>query len=74
MTPDKLEIWRKLRFDILFKGDDWRGTEKGKRLEEDFATLGVQVLYFPYTTSTSSRRLRQKLNIDAMAEIRASAT
>jgi glycerol-3-phosphate cytidylyltransferase len=34
-TNDKLEIWRELRFDILFKGDDWRGTEKGNRLERD---------------------------------------
>jgi cytidyltransferase-like protein len=30
MTDDKLEIWRDLRFNVFFKGDDWQGTERGK--------------------------------------------
>jgi glycerol-3-phosphate cytidylyltransferase len=30
MTEDKLEIWRDLRFNVVFKGDDWQGTEKGR--------------------------------------------
>jgi glycerol-3-phosphate cytidylyltransferase len=68
MTNDKTEIWKELRFNMLFKGDDWRGTEKGKRLERDFAALGVEVAYFPYTQATSSSMLRRTLqNIDAMA-------
>jgi glycerol-3-phosphate cytidylyltransferase len=54
MTADKLEIWRTLRFDVLLKGDDWRGTAKGEQLERDFKTVGVEVVYLPYTTSTSS--------------------
>jgi len=67
-TNDKLAIWRELRFDVLFKGDDWRGTEKGNRLEQDFASVGVEVVYFPYTTATSSSALRRALqNVDAMA-------
>jgi hypothetical protein len=41
MTDDKTEIWRELRFNVLFKGDDWQGTEKGDRLERDFAAIGV---------------------------------
>jgi glycerol-3-phosphate cytidylyltransferase len=69
MKNDKLEIWRELRFDVLFKGDDWRGTERGDRLERDFAAVGVDVVYFPYTLSTSSSRLRRILNsIEAMAD------
>ena len=68
MTNDKLEVWRELRFDVLFKGDDWSGTEKGDQLERDFAAVGVEVVHFPYTTSTSSSTLRRTLqNIDAMA-------
>lgn len=68
MTNDKTEIWRKLRFNVLFKGNDWRGTEKGIRLERDFAALGVEVVYFPYTQATSSSALRRTLqNIDVMA-------
>ena len=26
-----------VRFDVIFKGDDWRGTAKGDKLERDFA-------------------------------------
>lgn len=61
MTNDKLEIWKDLRFNVLFKGDDWQGTEKGDKLERDFAAVGVEVVYLPYTMSTSSSALRKTL-------------
>jgi glycerol-3-phosphate cytidylyltransferase len=68
MTNDKIEIWKELRFNVLFKGDDWRGTEKGDKLERDLAGVGVDVVYFPYTQATSSSALRRiLLNIDAIA-------
>jgi len=60
-VPDKLDTWRELRFDVFFKGDDWRGTPKGLRLEREFAAVGVEVVYFPYTVSTSSTQLRAAL-------------
>ncbi len=62
-VPDKLETWRQVRFDVLFKGDDWRGTEKGRRLEERLAAVGVEVVYFPYTVHTSSTQLRRALDV-----------
>ena len=61
VVPDKLETWHTVGFDVIFKGDDWRGTEKGRRLERDFATVGVEVRYFPYTVHTSSTALRRAL-------------
>jgi glycerol-3-phosphate cytidylyltransferase len=68
LTNDKTEVWQELRFNVLFKGNDWQGTEKGIRLERDFAALGVEVVYFPYTQATSSSSLRRTLqNIDVMA-------
>jgi glycerol-3-phosphate cytidylyltransferase len=60
----KLEMWERLRFDVIIKGDDWRGTEKGNRLEREFAEVGVEVFYLPYTVHTSSTMLRQALNIE----------
>ena len=60
-VPDKLETWKELRFNLIFKGDDWRGTSKGNKLERDFAAVGVQVVYFPYTMHTSSSMLRRVL-------------
>jgi glycerol-3-phosphate cytidylyltransferase len=68
LTNDKVETWKELRFNVLLKGNDWQGTAKGDKLEKDFAALDVQVVYFPYTPSTSSSALRRTLkNIDAMA-------
>jgi glycerol-3-phosphate cytidylyltransferase len=61
--PDKLDTWRDVRFDVFFKGDDWRGTAKGERLEAEFAAVGVEVVYFPYTMHTSSTRLRRALDV-----------
>jgi glycerol-3-phosphate cytidylyltransferase len=61
-VPSKLEMWDRLRFDVIIKGDDWRGTEKGDKLERDFATVGVDVFYLPYTVHTSSTMLRQALH------------
>ena len=62
VVEDKMETWRQLRFDVFFKGDDWRGTPKGTRLEREFATVGVDVVYFPYTVNTSSTMLRRALD------------
>jgi glycerol-3-phosphate cytidylyltransferase len=62
-VAEKLEVWEHVRFDVIFKGDDWRGTPKGDKLEHDFAKVGVQVVYFPYTAHTSSTQLRQVLDM-----------
>ncbi len=61
-TPDKIDAWRTVGFTHFFKGDDWRGTEKGLDLEREFARVGVEVVYFPYTAHTSSSRLRRALD------------
>jgi glycerol-3-phosphate cytidylyltransferase len=61
-VPDKLDTWREVGFTHFFKGDDWRGTEKGLKLEAEFAAVGVEVVYFPYTMSTSSTALRRALD------------
>jgi glycerol-3-phosphate cytidylyltransferase len=61
LVPDKLVTWRELRFDRIFKGDDWRGTPQGDLLERRFAEVGVEVVYFPYTQQTSSTLLRTVL-------------
>lgn len=60
-VPDKREMWRRHGFTMIVKGDDWKGTAKGDRLESDFAALGVAIVYLPYTVHTSSTLLRQGL-------------
>lgn len=62
VSYDKWEAWNNLKFDVMFVGDDWKGTEKWNRLEREFAEVGVAIMYFPYTTHTSSTKLRDVLD------------
>ncbi|MGW9413258.1 adenylyltransferase/cytidyltransferase family protein [Arthrobacter cupressi] len=62
-VPDKLQVWEQLHFNLFFKGDDWKGTPEGMRLEEAFGKVGVEVVYFPYTVHTSSSALRAALEL-----------
>ncbi len=59
---DKLAACKKLGAKYLFVGDDWYGTEKWKKYEEDFAKEGIQIVYFPYTQGVSSTKIREALD------------
>ena len=59
LDQDKRLAWRLQPFDVLFKGDDWKGTPKGAKLEAEMAEVGARVVYLPYTPSTSSTKLRR---------------
>lgn len=69
VVEDKLETWQELRFDVFFKGDDWRGTARGLHLERQFSAVGVDVVYFPYTVNTSSTKLRRALDALSNPEV-----
>jgi len=58
---DKFKIWEKLKFDILFVGDDWFKEESWKTMEIKLKDVGVRVVYFPYTKGTSSSILSEIL-------------
>lgn len=58
---DKEAAWGKHKFHKMFVGDDWKGSEKWNQIEKDFAVLGVEIVYFPYTTHTSSTFMRNVL-------------
>jgi len=60
-SMDKFKMWEKLKFDVLFVGDDWFETPEWKEIEEQFKEVGVKVVYFPYTKSTSSTILNNTL-------------
>ncbi|MDN6794492.1 MAG: adenylyltransferase/cytidyltransferase family protein [Propionibacterium sp.] len=61
ISQDKRIAWHRRPFHVLFKGDDWQGTTKGRRLESELAEVGARVEYLPYTPSTSSTLLRNFL-------------
>ena len=58
---DKIEAFNEHKFDVMFVGDDWKGSSLFTELEHKFAPLGVQIVYFPYTAGTSSTVLTEAL-------------
>lgn len=61
-SMDKFNIWKKLKFDLMFVGDDWHQSEKWKQFEAQFENIGVKIVYFPYTKGTSSSLINDVLN------------
>jgi len=53
-TLDKLAAWERLRFDVMFVGDDWYSTSKWEEIQRQLEGVGVRTVYFPYTRCTSS--------------------
>jgi glycerol-3-phosphate cytidylyltransferase len=53
------DAWDLWRYDRLFVGSDYKGTERFNRYEEYFKDKGVEIVYFPYTQSTSSTQIRK---------------
>ena len=58
---DKYSAWENLQFDVMFVGDDWKGNKLFEELEYKFKSVGVDIVYFPYTQGTSSTILRKKI-------------
>lgn len=58
---DKMVAWERLHFNVMFVGDDWKGTPKWNEYERQFKEVGVEIVYFPYTKGTSSTLINQTL-------------
>lgn len=59
------DAWDLWHYDRLFVGSDYKGTERFNRYEEYFKDKGVDIVYFPYTKSTSSTQIRKKITENA---------
>lgn len=60
-TLDKIEALKKHHFDVIFIGDDWKGSERWLQAERELAEFGVKVVYLPHTEGISSTMLHQKM-------------
>lgn len=61
VTMDKVEFLRVRHFDIMFHGDEWKGTELYNKYEEEFARYGARIEYLDHTDGISSSMLREKI-------------
>lgn len=60
-TRDKMAAYENYKFDVMFVGDDWKGNELFIKVEKELKNKGADVIYFPYTKTTSSTFLVEAL-------------
>lgn len=61
-TDNKMIAWDKFKFDVLFSGDDWKGSERYLRTEEQFAEVGAAIEYLPYTQGISTSQIKESIS------------
>ena len=59
---DKFKIWQKIKFNLLFVGDDWYESDKWKNIETKLESVGVKTIFYPYTEGVSSTLINKTLN------------
>lgn len=64
-TMDKYSAWKKYHYNVLFHGDDWKGSSMYNEIEEKLKAHGVEFVYFPYTKGISTTKLRVILGKDS---------
>jgi glycerol-3-phosphate cytidylyltransferase len=58
----KWEAWERLKFDVLFVGDDWHKDSAWLEYETKLKEVGVKIVYLPYHHGTSSTLINETLN------------
>lgn len=58
---NKFAAWERYKFNKMFVGSDWKGTEAWNKFEEEFKPIGVEIIYLEHTDGISSTILREKI-------------
>lgn len=61
IDKNKLGAWKLHKFDKMFVGSDWQGTDAWNNFEKQFKPLGIEIVYLPHTDGISSTFLRDRL-------------
>ena len=61
---NKIEAFKKYKFDVMIVGDDWKGNPLFIDTEKYLNDNGAYVKYLPYTKHISSTILKEKINAE----------
>lgn len=61
-TLDKISMYKKYKYDVIYIGDDWKGNDRWIETEKQLEIYGVDVIYLPHTDGISSTALREEKN------------
>ena len=59
INRDKIEAYHKFKFDKIFVGSDWKGSELWNNLEKELKQFNSKVVYFEYTKGTSTTEVKR---------------
>ena len=57
-SRDKIAQYEEIKYDVMFVGDDWKGSEIFTTLEKYLNNAGAQIMYLQYTPSVSSTKFK----------------
>ena len=60
-SMNKLDAWEKFHFNALFHGSDWQGSQMYDEIERQLECIGVDMVFLPHTTGTSSTMLSERM-------------
>ena len=56
---DKFKAWERLNFNVIFHGDDWKGSKLYNDMERRLRTVHVDTIFLPHTEGISTTILTE---------------
>lgn len=61
-SMDKMVAWSIYHFDVVFHGDDWKGSNMYDEIERKLMEVGCEMVFLPHTDGISSTILTNALH------------
>lgn len=61
-SMDKFEAWKLYKFNAIFHGDDWKGSDLYNEIEKKLSAVGCKMVFLPHTSGVSSTLLSEVLH------------
>lgn len=58
---DKMKAWEKFHFDVIFHGDDWKGSDMYNEIEQQLKAVGCDMCFLPHTAGISSTDILKQI-------------
>lgn len=60
-SMDKREAWDNFHYDVMFHGDDWKGTDMYNEEIRKLSEVGAEVVFLKHTDGVSTTEILQKI-------------
>lgn len=60
-SMDKIAAWENLHFDVIFHGDDWKGSDMYNEIEQKLKAVGCEMCFLPHTAGVSSTEILKQI-------------